>query len=121
MRLLYSRPDHECHRPASGRPGRRRSGTRARRHERESVPLWRLSRHHRGRAGRAAETCRARPQGGRMNTFDYVRPATIRDAVAAASEPGAAYLAGGTNVLDLMKGGVSRPNRLVDISHLPDL
>jgi len=56
-----------------------------------------------------------------MNTFDYVRPATIREAVAAASEPGAAYLAAGTNLLDLMKGGVTRPYRLVDITHLPDL
>jgi xanthine dehydrogenase YagS FAD-binding subunit len=56
-----------------------------------------------------------------MKTFDYVRPATVREAVAAASEPGAAYLAAGTNLLDLMKGGVSRPGRLVDITHLPDL
>ena len=56
-----------------------------------------------------------------MRTFDYVRPATIRDAVAAASEPGAAFLAAGTNLLDLMKGGISRPKRLVDISHLPGL
>ena len=29
-----------------------------------------------------------------MKTFDYLRPATIAEAVAAASEPGAAYLAG---------------------------
>ena len=56
-----------------------------------------------------------------MKTFDYVRPATVREAVAAASEPGAAYLAAGTNLLDLMKGGITRPSRLVDISHLPDL
>src|SRR6202043_1873159 len=56
-----------------------------------------------------------------MNNFDYVRPATVREAVVAASEPGAAYLAAGTNLLDLMKGGITRPNRLVDISHLPDL
>ena len=56
-----------------------------------------------------------------MKTFDYVRPGTVQEAVAAASQPGAAYLAAGTNLLDLMKGGVSRPNRLVDISHLPDL
>jgi xanthine dehydrogenase YagS FAD-binding subunit len=41
--------------------------------------------------------------------------------VAAASEPGAAYLAAGTNLLDLMKGGVTRPNRLVDITRLPGL
>jgi xanthine dehydrogenase YagS FAD-binding subunit len=56
-----------------------------------------------------------------MNTFDYVRPATVQDAVAAAAEPGAAYLAAGTNLLDLMKGNVTRPRKLVDISHLPDL
>src|SRR5580700_3541228 len=56
-----------------------------------------------------------------MKTFDYVRPATVREAVAAASEPGAAYFAAGTNLLDLMKGGIIRPSRLVDISHLPDL
>ncbi|MBV8473398.1 MAG: xanthine dehydrogenase family protein subunit M [Hyphomicrobiales bacterium] len=56
-----------------------------------------------------------------MNTFDYVRPATIAEALAAGAEPGAAYLAGGTNLIDLMKGGVSRPSRLVDIRRLPDL
>jgi xanthine dehydrogenase YagS FAD-binding subunit len=56
-----------------------------------------------------------------MKTFDYVRPASVQDAVAAASEPNAAYLASGTNLLDLMKGGISRPGKLVDISHLPGL
>jgi xanthine dehydrogenase YagS FAD-binding subunit len=56
-----------------------------------------------------------------MKPFDYVRPATPQQAVAAASQPGAAYLAAGTNLLDLMKGGISRPDRLVDITHLPGL
>jgi xanthine dehydrogenase YagS FAD-binding subunit len=56
-----------------------------------------------------------------MKSFDYVRPATVREAVAAAAQPGAAYLAAGTNLLDLMKGGVTNPKRIVDISHLPDL
>ena len=56
-----------------------------------------------------------------MKPFDYLRPKTIAEAVAVAGEPGAAYLAGGTNLLDLMKGGVSRPDRLVDITHLPGL
>jgi xanthine dehydrogenase YagS FAD-binding subunit len=56
-----------------------------------------------------------------MKTFDYVKPATVREAVVAASQPGAAYLAAGTNLLDLMKGNVTRPNRLVDISHVPGL
>ena len=56
-----------------------------------------------------------------MKTFDYVWPATVREAVAAASEPGAAYLAAGTNLLDLIKGGITHPSRLIDISHLPGL
>jgi xanthine dehydrogenase YagS FAD-binding subunit len=56
-----------------------------------------------------------------MNHFEYVRPATITDAVAAAAAPGAAYLAGGTNLVDLMKGGAARPSRLVDVTRLPGL
>ncbi len=56
-----------------------------------------------------------------MNIFEYVRPATIPDAVAAAAQDGAAYLAAGTNLVDLMKGGVARPSRLVDVTHLPGL
>jgi xanthine dehydrogenase YagS FAD-binding subunit len=56
-----------------------------------------------------------------MKSFDYVRPATVREAVTAAAEPGAAYLAAGTNLLDLMKGGIAQPDRLVDITHLPGL
>ena len=56
-----------------------------------------------------------------MKTFDYVRPATIAEAIAAAAEPGAAYLAAGTNLLDLMKGGVTGPSRLVDVTRLPGL
>ncbi len=56
-----------------------------------------------------------------MNRFDYVRPHTVAEAVAAGSRPGAAYLGGGTNLLDLMKGGVSAPAHLVDLTRLPGL
>lgn len=56
-----------------------------------------------------------------MNTFDYVRPRTIAEAVTAGSQAGAAYLAAGTNVVDLMKVGAMRPARLVDVTHLPGL
>ncbi len=56
-----------------------------------------------------------------MKSFDYVRPVTIEEAIAAAGGPGAAYLAGGTNLLDLMKGGVCAPSRIVDITRLPGL
>src|SRR5258707_4876322 len=73
-----------------------------------------------GRAGHSRPR-RGRPEALRMKNFDYVRPATISDAIAAATEPGAAYLASGTNLLDLMKGGSARPTRLVDVPRLPGL
>ena len=56
-----------------------------------------------------------------MKTFDYVRPSTIADALAATAAPGAAYLASGTNLLDLMKTGAARPDRLVDITYVAGL
>ncbi|SDB70193.1 FAD binding domain-containing protein [Belnapia rosea] len=56
-----------------------------------------------------------------MNRFDYIRPATVTEAIAAAAIPGSAYLAAGTNLIDLMKGGVLRPERLIDINHIPGL
>ncbi len=56
-----------------------------------------------------------------MNLFDYIRPASVTEAVTAASEPGAAYLAAGTNLLDMMKTGAMRPGKLVDITRLPGL
>ncbi|MBR0697701.1 xanthine dehydrogenase family protein subunit M [Bradyrhizobium lablabi] len=56
-----------------------------------------------------------------MMNFDYVRPASVAEAIGAATEPGSVYLASGTNLLDLMKGGVSRPSRLVDVTRLPGL
>jgi xanthine dehydrogenase YagS FAD-binding subunit len=56
-----------------------------------------------------------------VKTFDYIQPATIADAVAASAVSGATYLASGTNLLDLMKTGAARPDRLVDITRLPGL
>lgn len=56
-----------------------------------------------------------------MKAFDYIRPASVAEAVTAAARPGAAYLAAGTNLLDLMKGNVVRPDILVDITRLPGL
>ncbi len=55
-----------------------------------------------------------------MNRFDYTRPASIAEALAA-WEPGASYLAGGTNLVDLMKVGAMRPARLIDVNGLPGL
>ncbi len=56
-----------------------------------------------------------------MNHFEYVRPASVAEAIKAGAVPGAAYLAAGTNLMDLMKGGVMRPGHVVDIGRLPGL
>src|SRR5499427_953334 len=54
-----------------------------------------------------------------MRAFTYERPDTVAAASQAASRPGAAFIAGGTNLLDLMKVDVERPRHLVDLTHLP--
>jgi xanthine dehydrogenase YagS FAD-binding subunit len=56
-----------------------------------------------------------------VNRFDYIRASTVPDAIAAASVPGSTFLGAGTNLLDLMKGGIARPTRLVDVTRLPGL
>ncbi len=53
-----------------------------------------------------------------MQPFSYVRADRVEDAIAA-SGPEARFLAGGTNLVDLMKNRVERPERVVDISRLP--
>lgn len=52
-----------------------------------------------------------------MRPFDYSRAATPADAAAEAAR-GATIIAGGTNLLDLMKLEVMAPDRLVDINRL---
>jgi xanthine dehydrogenase YagS FAD-binding subunit len=54
-----------------------------------------------------------------MREFAYERAADADTAVALAARPGAAYLGGGTNLVDLMKLGVATPSVLVDVSRLP--
>ncbi|RAJ60017.1 xanthine dehydrogenase YagS FAD-binding subunit [Streptomyces sp. Amel2xB2] len=55
-----------------------------------------------------------------MREFGYQRVFDVSGAVAQlAADPGARYLGGGTNLVDLMKTGVERPARLVDVSRLP--
>jgi xanthine dehydrogenase YagS FAD-binding subunit len=54
-----------------------------------------------------------------MKPFDYHLAVSPADAVATLAEhPGAAYLAGGTNLVDHMKLGVAEPDLLVDVSRL---
>jgi xanthine dehydrogenase YagS FAD-binding subunit len=52
-----------------------------------------------------------------MNPFEYRRAESPQAAIDAAG-PAAKFLAGGTNLVDLMKNGVEQPQRLVDINRL---
>ena len=83
----------------------------ARADERQHLPLRRLLQHRRGH-GRS----RGRE---RMRAFTYER---AKDPVAAArvvaARPGAKFIAGGTNLLDLMKLEVETPTHLVDVQDL---
>ena len=54
-----------------------------------------------------------------MKAFTYERPADVAAALAAVSRPGAKFISGGTNLLDLMKLQIEQPTHLVDISRLP--
>lgn len=54
-----------------------------------------------------------------MNPFSYARPDTVDEALRLGNQPGARYLGGGTNLLDLVKAGVEQPQHLVDVSRLP--
>ena len=54
--------------------------------------------------------------------FDYVRPGSLDDAVAAlAGDPGAKVLAGGQSLVPLLSMRLAAPSRLVDINGLPGL
>src|ERR1700719_1583469 len=55
-----------------------------------------------------------------MINFQYARPNDVAAAVPQiAAAPKAKFIAGGTNLIDLMKDDVERPSRLIDISRLP--
>ena len=55
-----------------------------------------------------------------MINFQYSRASNIADAIRLLGEyPGARFIAGGTNLVDLMKVDVEQPTRLIDISRLP--
>lgn len=55
-----------------------------------------------------------------MNRFTYARASSVDDAISAyQAQPRSRYLAGGTNLIDLMKMGVEQPAALVDVTRLP--
>ena len=53
-----------------------------------------------------------------MQAFAFRRVEEVEQALVAIAQPGAKFLAGGTNLLDLMKGGIEAPTMLIDISRL---
>src|SRR5262249_12042698 len=58
--------------------------------------------------------------GAAMIDFQYTRASSVGEAVRLMAEsPGAKFIAGGTNLIDLMKMHIERPARLIDVSRLP--
>jgi xanthine dehydrogenase YagS FAD-binding subunit len=54
-----------------------------------------------------------------MRAFDYVRPTSVDDALRSVTElPGAKFIGGGTNLVDLMREGIETPDTLVDVAGL---
>ncbi|PWE39057.1 FAD binding domain-containing protein [Pseudomonas prosekii] len=53
-----------------------------------------------------------------MNPFQYSKPDSVDNAVHLAG-PATRFIAGGTNLLDLMKENLTRPEHLIDITGLP--
>ena len=53
-----------------------------------------------------------------MKAFTYERANSLIDAAAGSAKPGAKLIAGGTNLLDLMKLQVETPNHIVDVNRL---
>src|SRR5206468_6281128 len=79
--------------------------------ERQHLPLRRVSQHRRGDPT---------GDGAIMINFQYARATNVADAVRQiAADPTAKFIAGGTNLIDLMKEDVERPTRLIDITRLP--
>ena len=55
-----------------------------------------------------------------MINFDYVKPSSQKAAIAALNKDASSqFIAGGTNLVDLMKRGVTAPQKLIDITDLP--
>jgi xanthine dehydrogenase YagS FAD-binding subunit len=55
-----------------------------------------------------------------MIGFEFSRASSVADAVRQiAASPGAKFVAGGTNLVDLMKMDVEKPAKLIDVTRLP--
>ena len=116
VRLLHARPDHvrgRLHRRGPRRQPTTTSGV----DERQHLPLRRLQ----GICDAIARGA-GRGEEARLNELRYDRAATVRggDAPASRADPRRAVSSrGGTNLVDLMKYGVERRRRVVDVTRLP--
>ena len=110
VRLLHTGPDLLGRGPHRRRQGQDRSRN-SRADERQHLPVRCVHQH-----------CRGNPagDGAVMISFEYSRSSNVADAVRQmAASPAAKFVAGGTNLVDLMKMDVERPAKLIDISRLP--
>src|SRR3954467_1716933 len=125
MRVLHARADLLGGRRAGRDQGRhsepcqrrpQRAGAADQRrapraHERQHLPLRRLFQHRRG----DHRSCR---EAG-MKSFTYERARNPAEAAAAAlRNPDTKFIAGGTNLLDLMKLEIETPAHLIDVNGL---
>src|SRR5262245_7169564 len=100
MRVLHAGPDLFGRRPDERRPGEN-AGRDPRVDERQHLPVRRLSEHSRGDSAGDAGGGR---EGEAMNNFSYTRATDVGSAVREiAADPAASFIAGGTNLIDLMK------------------
>jgi xanthine dehydrogenase YagS FAD-binding subunit len=53
-----------------------------------------------------------------MHSLSYERARDAAHAIALAQQPGSAFIGGGTNLLDLIKGDVEHPAKLIDITRI---
>jgi CO/xanthine dehydrogenase FAD-binding subunit len=53
-----------------------------------------------------------------VHSISYDRARDIAHALELGGQPGAKFIGGGTNLLDLYKSGIERPTRLVDVGRL---
>src|SRR4051794_35473500 len=125
MRLLHARPDlfsnrdgvggkarnaQPCHLRSRGRSRHAGPQRGTRTYEWQPVPLRSLQRN----CG-----CNLRSlHGGRMNSFTFARAEHADDALRLSKPEGAKYLGGGTNLVDLMRETIERPDSLVDVTGL---
>src|ERR1700704_6225384 len=110
MRLLHAGANLLGGRADRRGQGENRGGN-PRTDERQHLSLRRLYQH-----------CRGDPasDGAIMINFQYTRASDVVDAVREiANDPTAKFVAGGTNLIDLMKIDVERPTKVIDINRLP--